>query len=106
MSGGLAYVWDKDHDLYLQVNHELINLEMVTSKTDKEELYALLQKHKTYTNSAIASEILADYENNLKHFKKIMPKDYAKIHALIKEYTDKGYNAQEAQMKAFEFLYS
>lgn len=106
MSGGLAYVWDKDHDLYLQVNHELINLEMVTSKTDKEELYALLQKHKAYTNSAIASEILADYENNLKHFKKIMPKDYAKIHALIKEYTDKGYNAQEAQMKAFEFLYS
>ena len=106
MSGGIAYVWDRDHDLYLQVNHELINMEMVTSKTAKEELYQLLLKHKQYTNSEIASEILENFEENLKHFKRIVPKDYAKISKLIKEYKDKGYNTQEAQMKAFEYLYS
>ena len=55
--------------------------------------------------SEIAQEILAHFDASLAQFKKIVPKDFAKISKMIKTLEDKGYNHEEAQIKAFEQLY-
>lgn len=105
MSGGIAYVWDKDHELYKQLNPTLVSMEPVTMKNDIETLQAILKEHVEMTHSEVAKEILANYEASLPQFKKIVPKDFAKISKMIKALEDKGYNHEEAQIKAFEQLY-
>ncbi|MBB5183308.1 glutamate synthase large subunit [Catenisphaera adipataccumulans] len=105
MSGGIAYVWDKDHDLYLHLNKSLVKMEAVQSKKDKEKVQELLDNHYQATGSAIAERILADFENNLANFKKIVPRDYEMMNNAIKELEDKGYTPDEARLKAFRAKY-
>lgn len=45
MSGGIAYVWDPRRDLYLRVNKELVSIELVTDRHDREELRRMIQEH-------------------------------------------------------------
>ncbi len=105
MSGGIAYVLDVDHDLYLNVNQELVDIEMVESKQDVETLQHILQEHVKATDSELAKEILKDYYNNLSHFKKIVPRDYQKVRDQIKYLEDRGYNHDEATLKAFRMVH-
>ena len=105
MSGGIAYVWDKDHELYQQLNPTLVSMEPISMKNDIETLEAILKEHVEMTQSEIAQEILAHFDASLAQFKKIVPKDFAKISKMIKTLEDKGYNHEEAQIKAFEQLY-
>jgi len=38
----------------------------------------MIQKHYAYTGSAVAKFVLDDFENQLKSFVKVFPKDYKK----------------------------
>ena len=105
MSGGIAYVLDVDHDLYLNVNQELVDIEMVESKQDIETLQHILQQHVAATGSPLAKELLKDYHNNLSHFKKIVPRDYQHVRDQIKYLEDRGYNHDEATLKAFRMVH-
>ena len=92
MSGGVAYVYDPNHDLYMRLNKQLVNTYEVTGKADKEVLEELLNKHYTYTDSDVA--------------KKILSKDYEKITTLIQELKTKGYHEDEASLMAFEQVHA
>ena len=45
---------------------------------DIAKLKRLIKNHSMYTNSPLAKRILADWENQQKHFIKVMPRDYKK----------------------------
>ncbi|WP_288876771.1 glutamate synthase-related protein, partial [uncultured Allobaculum sp.] len=105
MSGGIAYVLDREHELYLHVNPELVDLEMLESKTDIEALEAILKDHVKATGSPLAASLLKDYRTKLDQFKKIVPRNYQKIRTDIKALEDLGYSEQEAALKAFEMAH-
>ena len=106
MSGGVAYVYDPNHDLYMRLNKQLVNTYEVTGKADIETLTQLLKNHYKYTNSDVAEKILSNLDHELSNFKKIVPKDYEKITTLIQELKAKGYHEDEARLMAFEQVHA
>ena len=106
MSGGIAYIYDPNHDLYTRLNKQLVNTYEVSGKADIETLTQLLKNHYKYTNSDVAQKILSNLDHELSNFKKIVPKDYEKITTLIQELKAKGYHDDEASLIAFEQVHA
>lgn len=106
MSGGIAYIYDPNHDLYTRLNKQLVNTYEVSGKADIETLTQLLKNHYKYTNSDVAQKILSNLDHELSNFKKIVPKDYEKITTLIQELKAKGYHNDEASLMAFEQVHA
>ena len=79
MSGGIAYVLDMQHDFYLRVNKQMVEMSEVTEKDDIRELKELISEHVKETGSKKGTEILADFDKYLPFFKKIIPTEYKKI---------------------------
>jgi len=79
MSGGVAYVWDKDKDLAKQCNTETFELEAVSDAADIAELKSLISRHLEYTESTVAAQILANWDTALAQFVKVMPTDYKRV---------------------------
>jgi glutamate synthase (NADPH/NADH) large chain len=77
MSGGLAFVYDVKGNFAANCNKEMIDLDECDLH-DKNDLYSLIQKHFEYTGSTVARFILDDFDNQLKNFVKVFPKDYKK----------------------------
>lgn len=106
MSGGIAYIYDPNHDLYTRLNKQLVYTYEVSGKADIETLTQLLKNHYKYTNSDVAQKILSNLDHELSNFKKIVPKDYEKITTLIQELKAKGYHDDEASLMAFEQVHA
>lgn len=102
MSGGIAYVLDEKHDLYTRLNKALVSLESVTDADDVAELKSIITEHAEATGSEKANMILADFENYLPFFKKIIPHDYAKIQRTVTELEKSGVSHEQAEIEAFE----
>lgn len=79
MSGGIAYVLDREGDFEKQCNMETFELEPVSTAEDILELKTLLNNHHKYTDSPVAKEVLDDWENMLSQFRKVMPTDYKRV---------------------------
>ena len=76
MSGGIAYIYAENGVFDdRNFNMEMIGLEDL-SDTDVAHVEALIQNHKDYTNSPLASKILADWKTTQRNFIKVMPTDY------------------------------
>jgi glutamate synthase (NADPH/NADH) large chain len=78
MSGGIAYVYDVKGNFDIMCNKEMVDLDPVT-EADAEELKRMIQNHFDYTGSTVARFVLEDFENQLKNFIKVFPKDYKKV---------------------------
>nr|ADI17873.1 glutamate synthase domain 2 [uncultured Chloroflexi bacterium HF0200_06I16] len=79
MSGGIAFVYDKEDRFAISFNDGMADMETVTDPDDIKVLKGLIEDHKKYTGSTPASEILRDWDVALKKFKKIMPRDYRRV---------------------------
>ena len=101
MSGGVAYVLDQNHELYKKLNKTLVSMSEVNDKYDRQELHAILEDYVRETGSRKASAILADFENAVTSFKKIIPNDYAKMMSLIGRFEETGISRENAQLEAF-----
>ncbi|MBU3877656.1 glutamate synthase large subunit [Faecalicatena sp. AGMB00832] len=101
MSGGAAYVLDMENELYKNVNKAMISIETVENKYDKKELYDLIDAHVKATGSELGEKILADFEEYLPRFKKLIPNEYKKMLILSAKLEEKGLNTEQAQMEAF-----
>jgi glutamate synthase (NADPH/NADH) large chain len=77
MSGGIAFVYNVQGDFDVLCNKEMVDLDPVADE-DISSLKQLIQNHFNYTDSAVAKFILADFDNQLKHFIKVFPSDYKK----------------------------
>jgi glutamate synthase (NADPH/NADH) large chain len=105
MSGGVAYVYDEEGAFRDLCNMAQVDVEEVCSETDEDEgtgrplqrgrsvedagmgdmlrhdaerLRILIERHKLHTGSKRAKALLDDWDNTLKKFVKIMPRDYAR----------------------------
>ena len=79
MSGGIAYVWDREGDFNLRCNLELVALEKVEDPDDIAEVRELIKKHQQFTGSPVAESVLADWDNFLSQLVKVMPTDYKRV---------------------------
>ena len=78
MSGGIAYIYDTQNNFASLCNKEMVDLDPLDAE-DADALHAMVQKHFDYTGSTVAQFVLADFENQLKNFIKVFPKDYKKV---------------------------
>ena len=80
MSGGIAYVWDRDNTFEHRFNDGMADLLPVQSDSeDAEEMKALIENHLKWTSSPVAARVLANWDVAVHQFKKVMPRDYARI---------------------------
>ncbi len=80
MSGGIAYVWDPDETFHERFNPELADLlDVEPDSADEVELKDLVRRHFEHTGSTVAKALLDDWDDALPKFRKIFPKDYARV---------------------------
>jgi len=79
MSGGIAYIWDKDGDFTSKCNMGMVDLFPVENEEDIQELKGLIEKHGEYTGSRVAQRVLDNWNVILSQFIKVYPKDYRRV---------------------------
>ncbi|MFH1208024.1 MAG: glutamate synthase large subunit [Candidatus Omnitrophota bacterium] len=96
MSGGIAYVLDESQLFDTRCNLEMVDLEPVAEKEDREFLKTTIERHAKFTGSQYAKAILASWDEMLPRFVKVMPMDYKKAMTKMKEQQTK--NSESAEM--------
>ena len=76
MSGGIAYVLDRNKTFERKCNLETLNLLPVSEVQDIEELRGLIENHYNTTFSPLAQDILEQWETYLPMFVKVFPEEY------------------------------
>jgi glutamate synthase domain-containing protein 2/glutamate synthase domain-containing protein 1/glutamate synthase domain-containing protein 3 len=76
MSGGIAYIWDADGRARARINPGMVDLEEITERADVAELRTLIEAHARETGSKRAGQILAAWDEALRRFIKVMPREY------------------------------
>jgi len=79
MSGGTAYVFDKDKTFRDKVNMEMVELESLVDESDLFLVYGLIEDHVRLTGSSVGRRILDNWELMVPRFVKIMPVDYRRV---------------------------
>ncbi|MCR4604842.1 MAG: glutamate synthase large subunit [Eubacterium sp.] len=102
MSGGIAYVLDTDHTLYLRMNKDMASLTEVTEKYDIIELRTILEDYVAETGSEFGKKVLDNFDEYLPDFKKIVPNDYQKMLTAISHYEEQGVDPESAVYEAFK----
>jgi len=90
MSGGIAFVLDEFGELEQQCNKGLVELEQVTDSSEREMLRRLVEQHARYTGSARAKRELGRWEQALRQFVAVVPREYRQA---LKPRTDTGTDA-------------
>ena len=101
MSGGIAYVLDENHDLYMRLNKDQVMTDTLTEPHDIAELRALIEAHVAATGSPRGRKILAAFHSYIPCFKKVMPRDYDRMLRSIAQYEEKGMTREQAEIEAF-----
>ena len=97
-----AYILDEAGDFNSRVNTQLVGLEKLTDADEIEEIWKLVQRHQTFTQSERAACILADWKNLVPKFVKVIPNDYKRVLDSLKKVKEQGLSGDEAIMAAFE----
>ncbi len=78
MSGGVAYIYDLNNSFAGKCNMEMVDLDPL-DQDDAVILNDLITKHYAHTASKVAKFVLDDFDNQLKQFIKVFPRDYKKV---------------------------
>jgi len=79
MSGGSAYVFDRDQAFRAQCNLEMVELESLVDESDLWLVYGMIEDHVRYTGSQLGRRILDNWELLVSKFVKVMPTDYKRV---------------------------
>ncbi len=79
MSGGIAYVWDREGDFNLNCNLATVELEKIESGEEEARVKDMMRRHRALTSSDLAAEALADWHAFLRQCVKVMPVDYKRV---------------------------
>jgi glutamate synthase domain-containing protein 2/glutamate synthase domain-containing protein 1/glutamate synthase domain-containing protein 3 len=79
MSGGIAYVLDREGDFATRCNKSIVDLFPVTEAADMAKLKSMVEEHFIYTRSVVARTLLDGWDKALKQFVKVYPKDYRQV---------------------------
>ncbi len=106
MSGGIAYVLDEkpvDGAWFPhRVNLEMVELGELDDPEERAEVHEMIQRHYAYTDSEVASRILANWDTCVNRIVKVLPKDYKRMLQCLAEVKATGLEGAEAMMAAFE----
>ena len=78
MSGGIAYIYDKDKDFDKNCNKETFEIESLLEE-DLKDLKELITNHFNYTGSVVAEKIIESWDIEVERFIKVMPTDYKRV---------------------------
>jgi glutamate synthase domain-containing protein 2/glutamate synthase domain-containing protein 3 len=78
MSGGIAYVYDKEGKFRDRCNMSMVELSKVDTE-DSNRIKNLLSNHYKFTQSPAAKVILENFKHEQKYFIKVMPLEYKRI---------------------------
>ena len=96
MSGGIAYIYDKDNSFRNNCNMGMVSLEKILVNQenqkisekqlkyemldfDEQRLKILISKHVKKTNSIIGKSIIKNWSSSLEKFIKVVPNDFKKV---------------------------
>jgi glutamate synthase (NADPH/NADH) large chain len=79
MSGGIAYIWDRDKTFAPLCNMGMVELEPLEVEEDINEVKTLIENHLQYTGSDMAKAALDNWPETVKQFIKVMPTDYKRV---------------------------
>ncbi|MER7083564.1 glutamate synthase-related protein, partial [Saccharopolyspora kobensis] len=96
MSGGTAYLLDLDP---ARINPEMVDLDPLDD-ADREFLHDRVRRHFEQTESAVARELLADWDTSVERFGKVMPRDFKRVLAARSAAERDGRDVNEAIMEA------
>ena len=97
MSGGIAYIYDKDSGLDRRVNMEMVEIEL-PGEEDFEFIRTMVREHFRHTSSMNALAILQNWDEVKHTFKKVIPSEYKAI-LEKKKATETGTAARMASSK-------
>jgi len=75
MTGGMAFVYDKDQEFEKRVNPESVIWQSVETEYWKKYLESLIKDHHQETNSIISKKIIENFKNEIENFIQICPKE-------------------------------
>ena len=101
MSGGIAYVLDENHDLYTRLNKGQVRSSELADRRDIEELRGLIAEHVAATGSPRGKKILAEFDDYVPRFKKIVPRGYDRMLLAIERFEERGLDRESAELRAF-----
>ena len=99
MSGGVAFVYDPHGTFVHRLNREMVDLDPIEDD-DLEWLRATIRRHTEETDSAVAERILERWHEAVRHFVKVMPKDYKRVLEAAAIAEERGEDVDEAIMAA------
>ena len=79
MSGGVAYVWNKNGDFDYYCNMEMVELSLLEDATARKELHELVRQHYLYTGSQLARTMLDNWSRYVEEFIQVTPIEYKKV---------------------------
>ena len=79
MSGGVAYVWDKNHNFDYFCNMDQVEINLVEEASYRKELKELIRKHYLYTGSALAGKMLDNWDRYVEDFIQVVPIEYKRV---------------------------
>ena len=97
MSGGLAYVWDKNHDFDYYCNMDMIELSLIEEKQRRDELFTLIENHYRHTGSKLAKQMLENWVDYIDDFIQVTPIEYKRVlhEEALREIQKKMENVQQ-----------
>jgi glutamate synthase (NADPH/NADH) large chain len=102
MSGGVAYIYDRDGSFRDNCNPEMVSLTPVDDPMERAALQSMIEKHVEYTRSDLGQSILDGFPSLVGKFVKVMPNDYRRAIEAMKEVEAAGITGDAAVMAAFE----
>ncbi len=69
---------------------------------DREWLRATVEAHRVATGSKVAERLLDSWESEVEAFCKVMPKDYRRVLAVMREAERLGLSQEETDVKVME----
>ncbi len=79
MSGGVAYVWDKNHNFDYFCNMDMVEINLVDDTSYRKELHELIRQHYLYTGSKLARTMLDDWSRYVEDFIQVVPIEYKRV---------------------------
>ena len=101
MSGGIAYVYDRDGEFASRVNYELVEIEPLDD-TDLEWLKSTVEKHVEYTGSEVGQRLLNSWNVETSKIRKVMPRDYRNVLGAIAQAKSEGLDEEETNKRIME----
>ena len=79
MSGGVAYVWNKEGNFDYFCNMDMVELSLVEESSYRKELHELIRQHWLYTGSRLARLMLDDWNRYVEDFILVTPIEYKRV---------------------------